>query len=302
MSISPDALQAFAQAAATGSFSAAARRLGKSQSTLSEAIARLEIDLGVTLFERGARHLSLTPAGQHLLARAEAILVATDRLQQSAAQLASGLESKITLVLSDAYQPAQYEARLEELDQRYPDLEFECLIAEQADVLDLVRQGRADLGMLAARASYPPELGHGRCAAGGEFALFAASNHPLSQLNSVGLPDLAHWRILRLSTLVQSDTAVDDLPNEGGRCWSAPNYLLLLGMAVQGLGWAALPRALVQDFAHGQLRELPVLGWPRQVPVDLVWSRQRGLGPAGSWLLERLQSATNGSARTPGGL
>ena len=302
MSISPDALQAFAQAAATGSFSAAARRLGKSQSTLSEAVARLEIDLGVTLFERGARQLALTPAGQHLLSHAEAVLAASDRLQQSAAQLAGGLESRITLVLSDAYQPAQYEARLKELDQRYPDLEFECLVAEQDDVLDLVRQGRADLGMLAARASYPPELGHGRCAVGGEFALFAASGHPLSQLDRVDPQDLAGSRLLRLNTLVQSDSALDDLPGSGGRCWSAPNYLLLLDMAVHGLGWAELPCALVADFARGRLRQLPVSGWPRQVPVDMVWSRQRGLGPAGSWLLERLRSAGDGSARAPGSL
>ncbi len=46
MQYSPESLQAFAEAACLGSFSAAARKLGKSQSTVSEAIARLEIDLG----------------------------------------------------------------------------------------------------------------------------------------------------------------------------------------------------------------------------------------------------------------
>ncbi|MEO3960792.1 helix-turn-helix domain-containing protein, partial [Chromobacterium piscinae] len=46
MTISVDALSAFVYAADLGSFSAAARRLGKSQSTVSEAIANLEIDLG----------------------------------------------------------------------------------------------------------------------------------------------------------------------------------------------------------------------------------------------------------------
>ncbi|NVL29209.1 LysR family transcriptional regulator, partial [Pseudomonas syringae pv. actinidiae] len=52
MSYSPEALEAFVQIAALGSFSAAARRLGKSQSTISEAISRLEIDLGLELFDR----------------------------------------------------------------------------------------------------------------------------------------------------------------------------------------------------------------------------------------------------------
>lgn len=45
----PEALLAFAEAALLGSFTAAARKLGKRQSTVSEAIANLEIDLGVQL-------------------------------------------------------------------------------------------------------------------------------------------------------------------------------------------------------------------------------------------------------------
>ncbi len=52
---SPEALTAFAEAATLGSFSAAARKLGKSQSTVSSAIANLEIDLGLSLFDRSSR-------------------------------------------------------------------------------------------------------------------------------------------------------------------------------------------------------------------------------------------------------
>ena len=91
MNISPESLQAFAQAAHSGSLSAAARRLGKSQSTISEAVARLEIDLGVTLFERGPRRLQLTEAGASLLAHADEVLAAADRLARHAAGLASGV-------------------------------------------------------------------------------------------------------------------------------------------------------------------------------------------------------------------
>ena len=51
MHYSPEALNAFVEAAALGSFSAAARKLRKSQSTISTAIANLEADLGLTLFD-----------------------------------------------------------------------------------------------------------------------------------------------------------------------------------------------------------------------------------------------------------
>ena len=64
---SPEALTAFAEAATLGSFSAAARKLGKSQSTVSTAIANLEIDLGITLFDRSTRKPALTEHGRVML-------------------------------------------------------------------------------------------------------------------------------------------------------------------------------------------------------------------------------------------
>lgn len=64
MHYSPEALQAFVEAAALGSFSAAARKLRKSQSTVSTAIANLEADLALTLFDRSARQPVLTAAAK----------------------------------------------------------------------------------------------------------------------------------------------------------------------------------------------------------------------------------------------
>jgi DNA-binding transcriptional LysR family regulator len=288
MNLSPESLQAFAQAASCGSLSAAARRLGKSQSTISEAVARLELDLGVELFHRGPRRLALTEAGASLLAHTEDVLAASDRLARHAARLAGGQEAGLTLALSDAYQPKQYEARLLELDQRFPDLQFESVIAEHADVIDLVCQGRAQLGLLAAQPSYPPHIAHARLATSGEFALFVAAGHPLAALPEVTEQDLARWRLLRLSSVTTNDPPADDLPSSGGRCWAAPDYLMLLDMARLGFGWAELPRQLVDGYSAGALHELRINGWPRRVAVDVVWSRQHALGPVAAWLLERL--------------
>lgn len=288
MNISPEALEAFAYTTSTGSFSAAARRLGKSQSTISEAIARLEIDLGVELFVRHTRKLTLTEAGQGLLGHAHEILDAMERLARHAGHLSAGQEAKLTLALSDAYQQGQYEARLTELNERFPDLEFECLIAERADVLDLVSQGRAQLGLLTAHVHYAADIAHARLTHTTEFGVFVACNHVLTQPETVKPHDLGRWRALRLSSVAIIDEPNDDPLPSGHQCWSAPDYLLLLEMAALGFGWAVLPRPLVDAYGHRRLKELSLPGWPRQVSVDLVWSRLRPLGPVATWLQGRM--------------
>lgn len=288
MNHSPESLQAFVLAASCGSLSAAARRLGKSQSTVSEAVARLELDLGVQLFERGPRQLLLSEAGANLLIYAKEVLAASDRLTRHAVRMASGQETRLTLALSDAYQPKQYEARLLELDQRFPDLQFECLIAEHTDVLELVCQGRAHLGLLAAQPAYSADIAHASVPASAEFGLFVARSHPLAALQTVAVEDLSRWRALQLSSVTTSDAPSDELSVSGSRCWTAPDYLLLLEMAVLGFGWSALPRQLVARYGAGQLQELQLPGWPKHVPVDVVWSRQHQLRPVAAWLLDRL--------------
>jgi len=280
---SPEALLAFAQAASLGSFSAAARRLGKSQSTISSAIANLEIDLGVTLFDRSSRKPTLTAAGQAMLGLVQDILSASDRLDRVAGQLAGGLEARLSVVLSDTYQSDRFEDTLASFERRFPDLELECLIAEHADVVDLVQSGRAHIGLVAAQAAYPPDIGAATLPELSEIVLYVGTAHPLAQMQDVTPAALAQHRELRLNTYLEQ---VQQRP--AGRTWSAPSYLMLLEMAALGFGWAAIPRWLVTRFAGGTLVELQARGWPRRVAVDALWSRAAPLGLAGNWLLQAL--------------
>ncbi len=76
-------LRAFLCAARTGSFTAAAEELAIAQASVSELIRRLEIELGLPLFGRGARRLMLTSAGEELLPYAAQALEAADGGQQA---------------------------------------------------------------------------------------------------------------------------------------------------------------------------------------------------------------------------
>ena len=73
-------IRAFLATVEHGSLSAAARRLGLTQPTLSRQIAALERDLGLALFERIGKALSLTQAGAEMLEDVRAMGQAADRL------------------------------------------------------------------------------------------------------------------------------------------------------------------------------------------------------------------------------
>lgn len=283
MKYSPESLEAFVQTVASGSFSAAARALSKSQSTISNAIANLEDDLGFTLFDRSGRNPVLTEHGQRAFAQVQQILAASQRLDELAVRLSQGVEPRLSLAISDFWQADHHENLLNRFEVRYPDIDFECMIAEDADALDLIQAGRVHLGVVRAQPQLPPDLAVARLQVGAQMAIYLHQNHALSQAQQVSEGQLGELRHLRLNTWVQNR---DPLP--AGRVWSAPSYLLLLEMAEQGFGWSILPRWLVEQFGHQVLKELPVPGWPQHIAVDVVWSRRNPPGPAGRWMIDQL--------------
>lgn len=283
MKYSPESLEAFVQTVASGSFSAAARALAKSQSTISSAVANLEDDLGFSLFDRSGRQPVLTEQGQRALAQVQQILAASQRLDELAVRLSQGVEPRLSLAISDFWQADHHENLLNRFEARYPDIEFECMIAEDADALDLLQAGRVHLGVVRAQPQLPPDLAVARLQVGAQMAIYLHQDHALSQLPQVSEGQLGELRHLRLNTWVQNR---DPLP--AGRVWSAPSYLLLLEMAEQGFGWSVLPRWLVEQFGHQVLKELPVPGWPQHIAVDVIWSRRNPPGPAGRWMIDQL--------------
>lgn len=280
MSLSQDALIAFVAAVDYGSISAAARQLGKRQSTLSESLANLEIDLGLTLFERGSRQLALTAAGQRLLPLARQALAAHDSLQLAAAALLSGVEARLTLVLSDTFHTGSLEAALQAFASQYPHTELECLVGEQDDVLALVRSGRAQLGLLPGMATVGSEFAVQRLSQQASTTLYVAPSHPLAAHATLDATALQAHRHLRLQTYSNTATVV----TSASHSWFAPSYLLLLEMTQLGFGWAELPDWLVARYAP-ELHPLPLPGWPQRQPLYAVWLRRHAPGPAAAWML-----------------
>lgn len=285
MLYSPESLEAFLQAVDTGSFSAAARKLKKGQSTISTAIANLEADLGVVLFDRKSRQPVLTAQGERVLPYIQAIMSASERLDEVSVRLAGNIEPRLSFVLSDVWQTTHHESILKRFSERFPDIEFECLIAEDNDVIDLIQSGRAHVGVLRVQARYPLDVTASRLQVGAQMAIYIHKQHEFAARQTIEIDELHTVRQLCLKTYK------DPTRNPGGGpVWSSPSLLMLLEMAEQGFGWGILPRWLVEQFGHNMLTELPVAGWPQLIDVDVIWSNKVPPGAAGRWIIDRLRA------------
>lgn len=103
-----------------GGFGAAAEQLNRSQSTISYAIARLQEQLGVKLFEQRGRKAHLTEMGRVLLAEAEPHLAGFRQLELRARSVASGGQSEVRLSVDSIFPNDRLFAALREFGLRYP--------------------------------------------------------------------------------------------------------------------------------------------------------------------------------------
>ncbi|MEE1866771.1 LysR family transcriptional regulator [Pseudomonas auratipiscis] len=289
MRFSLDQLLMFVEAVKSGSFSAAGRKLGKTQSTISAAIANLEADLGVELFDRTSRIPGLTASGQKLLIQAEAVLERCLALEAHADCLSETVEPSLTLAIETPYGPILPVLKVFELAFPYVDLIIRHPV--HGDVSELVVQGEAALGIAFSQPGYAKELAFQQL---GKLIMLHVCHpgHPLAQLPTVTFDDLHVHRRLAFSAHASKLPSSEYLRST--QLWQAESYLALLEMVRAGLGWTTLPRQLIQrELERGELVELQLNAYPHtdwQVGVDLLWARQRPMGKAQRWLQERLQS------------
>ncbi|MEL6189164.1 MAG: LysR family transcriptional regulator [Myxococcota bacterium] len=125
-------VESFVQVAEAGGATAAEQRTGKSQATFSRHVKQLEEHLGVALFDRAARGLSLTPRGQHLLARAGVMRDAAKAFELDARALDAKREGPVRVTMTQAFGHFFAPRWLPELRDAYPGITVDLVLADDA--------------------------------------------------------------------------------------------------------------------------------------------------------------------------
>jgi len=152
--------RAFLVAAEEGSLSAAARALGTTQPTLGRQVAALEKELGVVLFDRGVRELTLTPSGLELFEHVRSMGEAANLMSLTATGQSDLTDGIVSITMTDFVAAYLMPAIVEKLRAKAPGITIELIATN--DVSDLGRRA-ADIAVRHFRPAQPSLIARKVC-------------------------------------------------------------------------------------------------------------------------------------------
>ncbi|GHD65919.1 LysR family transcriptional regulator [Jeongeupia chitinilytica] len=284
-----DQLATFVAAVDAGSFSAAARRLGRAQSAVSSAIALLEASLGVTLFDRSARTPVLTDAGRVLLDEARELLRQREHFENRAFALGSQAPGQITLALDEGlpYLPAMQ--LLADFAGAYPQLAVTVLNCSAAEIAEWVADGQVDAGLSFRRHADDAAI-ESESVGAVPRVIVTGVTHPLATGEPVSRSTLARHRQLIVTPRTGNDDGDERLSPQ---VWYSDSLYAVAELAALGVGWAVVPRNVARyPTLAGRLVELAGNDVAfSALEVRLCWRTGRGSWPILGWLRRYLARA-----------
>ncbi len=290
--VSLDQLRSFIAAVDEGSFSAAARKLRRAQSGVSELVSSLEDQIGVTLFDRSGRYPRLTSEGAVLLADARGVVSSVDFMKARAKGMASGLEPELSVVVDVFFPIAPITEAAKGFRERFPGIPLRLFVEALGGAYQPVLDGRASLGVVGSLPIMPSSL-TGERLTGLAFVMVAAREHPLASLRGT----IPKSELAKHVQLVLTDRSTLSEGREFGvmspKTWRLGDLFAKHAFLLNGLGWGGMPMHAVQtDIIEGRLVELAIEDVPPGgliAPMSAVYPMSAPPGPAGRWLIERLK-------------
>lgn len=289
-------LQFFEALCRTESFSRAAETCFVSQSTLSSGIKELESILETTLVDRTAKGFALTPSGEEVRARSEALLGDARDLVRAASTTRPLLDGPYRLGLIPTIGPFLLPEAMGKIDEAFPNLKLFLREDLTGNLVELLRADQLDMAVLA----LPLDLD------GLDFAIFAEDpfvfacrpDHPLADKKTIETGELAEEPLLLLEDghcLRDHALSACRLPSRGeGGAFAATSLFTLVQMVKSGLGVTLLPRLAVEQGMADGLVTVPLVdpdGTSPSRDLGVVWRRSKRRADEAQALLPVLEES-----------
>jgi DNA-binding transcriptional LysR family regulator len=281
-----------------GSFTAAAKRLGRATSAISYAIDTLEAQLGLPLFDRGTtRKPKLTHMGKAIVSEARAVVHSVETLRARVKGLLGGLEPEVRLAVDCMFPSARLVTLLSDFHARFPTVPVRLMIETLGGVGRMIRSGAADIGV--GNVLHMDVTGFRQIDIAGVHVIpVAAPSHPLASANEAAPSGARDYVQIVLSEHPLGDSR--DFAVVSLNTWRVGDLTAKHRLILGGIGWGGMPEPMVRaDIEAGRLARLNLRDWRGgDYLMKMVHKVETPPGPAGQWLIERLvlSSPTSGVA------
>lgn len=280
-------LEIFECVARHGKMSAAAEALYIAQPTISKAIAELEKEYGVQLFDRLSKKLFITEAGRHLLGYAQEVLRSAEALEKGMANLAE--HKTVLLGATMTVGKCVLVDIVKSFETKSPDVQVSVTIDNTRVIEEMLLQSQLDLALVEGHIK-SPELKVVQ-AMKDSLVLVCHPAHPLAVKKSVPVQTLSAYPfILREEGSGTRESFMDVLHAYDVRVpvkWSCHGFDAILQAVLANQGLTVISQRIAAPYAEqGTLKILPVTGIKMQRSFNLVYHKTKYISPALNMLMQ----------------
>jgi DNA-binding transcriptional LysR family regulator len=272
-------LQYLRHIARVSGFRRAADELDMSQATLSEQIKLLEQELGVRLFERGGRNLTLTRAGHTLLARAERILEEVKAAQDEMLEFAHLDRGQLIVGTMTGNGPFWLPGFLAAFMRQHPHLELTLVERVSGVLLKMLESGEVHVACILVPTeapNVPPDI-ELRQVYSRELVVVVARHHRFANRTSISLEEVAGERLILTSPeeaprrVVERAFAARNLQPQVS--FEADDPMTLIGLAAEGIAIGITGENIARANPD-RVVGLPVDGVRMRYSLALAWTER----------------------------
>lgn len=294
-----DQLRILIAVAETGSFSAAARRLGRVQSAISQSVQGLEATLQLQLFERDAKTPRLNEAGRMILNDARDLVRGAELLRARAETIVNAVEPELSLAVDSLFPSWILTASLQSLNAVFPQLPVLIFTEGLGASEQRLRDGSVRLAIYSLQVTGASDLRAERIVDIPSVPV-AAADHPLAALRG----PIPRNVLVEETQLVMTDRSPLSQSLRGNlvsrRQWRFVDLHTRLDYLLAGLGWCNMPLHLIEPYlASGQLVRLRLeQDTSFMATLHIVHDPARPPGKAGHWLISDLKQRLRAAGLT----
>jgi DNA-binding transcriptional LysR family regulator len=276
------------------SISKAAKLSELSQSAASQAVQEIEKELGVSLFDRTCRPLTVTPAGKICLEYCRDILRRHDVLEAELASLQKRTDGTVRVAAIYSVGLSEMSRIEERFAERFPDAEMDVQYLRPERVWEAVVKDEADLGLMSyAESSRDVVALPWRDE---EMVVAVSPEHALARRNGVRAADLAGENFVGFDDDLPIQQRIDrylkDHRVEAEVVLRFDNIEMIKQAVAHGAGVSIMPeRVMREDMLQGRLMALPLQPAELFRPVRIVHRRKKVFSDVVAGFLELLQEA-----------